>query len=68
MLVTTQPGKLRVYKNGQLLLDPALDISGRICTDGERGLLGVAVDPNFATNNYVYLYYTYKKHGVCPTE
>jgi glucose/arabinose dehydrogenase/PKD repeat protein len=29
-----------------------------ICSNGERGLLGVAVDPGFATNRYVYLYYT----------
>ena len=65
LLVTTTPGKLRVYKDGALLANPALDISGKICTNGERGLLGVAVDPNFATNNYIYLYYTFKKHGVC---
>ena len=65
MLVTTAPGRLRVYKDGALLANPALDISGNVCTNGGRGLLGVAVDPNFATNNYIYLYYTYKKHGVC---
>jgi glucose/arabinose dehydrogenase len=56
---------LRVYEHGALLTTPALDISGKVCTNGGRGLLGVAVDPNFATNNYIYLYYTYKKHGVC---
>ena len=49
-----------------LLQNPALDISGRVCSNSERGLLGVAVDPNFAANHYVYLYYTYKKRGVCP--
>ena len=65
MLVTTAPGKLRVYKDGALLPNPALDISGNVCTDGGRGLLGIAVDPDFATDNYVYLYYTFKKHGVC---
>jgi glucose/arabinose dehydrogenase/PKD repeat protein len=34
------------------------------------GVLGVAVDPDFGTasNNYVYLYYTFKKFGVCPNE
>jgi glucose/arabinose dehydrogenase len=50
MLVATQPGQLRVYKNGQLLQTPALDISSKLCTNSERGLLGVAVDPNFSTN------------------
>jgi len=65
LLVTTAPGKLRVYKDGALLANPALDISGKVCTNGARGLLGIAVDPNFATNNYIYLFYTFKKHGVC---
>jgi glucose/arabinose dehydrogenase len=66
LLVTSEPGRLRVYKDGALLANPALDISGEVCTNGARGLLGVAVDPNFSTNNYIYLFYTFKKHGVCP--
>jgi glucose/arabinose dehydrogenase/PKD repeat protein len=66
LLVTSEPGRLRVYKNGALLANPALDISGKVCTNGARGLLGIAVDPDFATNNYIYLFYTFKKHGVCP--
>src|ERR671921_2638559 len=66
MLVTTATGRLRVYKDGALLPNPALDISGKVCTNGGRGLVGIAVDPNFATNNYIYLFYTFKKHGVCP--
>jgi glucose/arabinose dehydrogenase len=65
MLITTQPGRLRVY-NSALLPTPALDLSGVVCSDSERGLLGVAVDPQFVTNHYVYLYYTYKKFGTCP--
>ena len=65
LLVATAPGRLRVYQNGALLASPALDISAKTCTNGGRGLLGVAVDPNFATNHYIYLYYTFKKHGVC---
>src|SRR5919112_2406558 len=67
MIIATQPGQLRVYKNGQLVQTPALDISGKLCTNSERGLLGVAVDPDFSTNKYVYLFYTYNKFGVCPT-
>jgi glucose/arabinose dehydrogenase len=67
MLVATQPGQLRIYKNGQLLQTPALNVSSKICANSERGMLGVAVDPNFSTNKYVYLYYTYNKVGVCPT-
>ena len=67
VLVTDQSGKVRVIKNGVLLATPALDITDKVCSDGERGLLGIAVDPQFATNHFVYVYYTFKKYGGCPT-
>lgn len=56
LFVCLQAGQLRVVKNDVLLPDPFLTVS----TDfsGERGLLGIAFDPNFYTNNYVYVYYT----------
>ena len=53
MLVTSQEGKLRVYEDETLLPEPALDLTDEICTDAGRGLLGIAVDPNFATNHYI---------------
>ena len=65
MLVTTKTGALRVVSGGTLLSTPALDFTSRICADSERGLLGVAVDPQFASNRFVYLFYTHKKFGVC---
>jgi glucose/arabinose dehydrogenase len=68
ILIASRPGELRVYKNGALLGTPALDLKSEICDNKERGLLGLAVDPNFSTNHYVYLYYTYRKHGVCPQD
>ncbi|WP_208719251.1 PQQ-dependent sugar dehydrogenase [Corallococcus sicarius] len=67
MLITTQPGAVRVFKNGALLPTPALNLSASICSNSERGVLGVAVDPQFTSNRYVYLYYTFKKSGVCTT-
>ena len=67
MLVSTQPGTLRLRKKGATGTTQALDISGKICSNSERGMLGVAVDPRFSSNRYVYVYYTYKKRGVCPT-
>ncbi|MGH2560492.1 MAG: DUF7594 domain-containing protein [Thermomicrobiales bacterium] len=63
VLITTQGGRLRLYSNGTLRSTPALDLSGRVCADFERGLLGVAVDPSFSSNGYVYLYYTYDWAG-----
>jgi glucose/arabinose dehydrogenase len=67
LLITTLPGQLRVFQNGNLLATPALDISSRICANSERGLLGLAVDPDFASNNFIFLYYTFKKFDGCPT-
>src|SRR4030095_3592132 len=42
--------------NGALLATPFVSLT--VDANGERGLLGVAFDPNFATNNFVYVYYT----------
>ena len=56
LFVSQQGGKLRVIKNGQLLTQPFLSLT--VDTAGDRGLIGVAFDPNFAINQYVYLYYT----------
>ena len=69
ILITTQTGQVRVVKNGALLPDPALDLGAldRVCTNLERGLLGVAVDPGFSDSHYVYLYYTDKNGSQCPS-
>jgi glucose/arabinose dehydrogenase len=67
VLVTAQGGQLRVVQNGQLVAQPAIAFGGRVCTNSERGLLGVAVDPLFAQNSFIYLYYTFNKHNACPT-
>ncbi len=56
LFVCLQGGNLRVIKNGALLPTPFLTLT--VDSSGERGLLGVAFDPNFATNNFVYVYYT----------
>jgi glucose/arabinose dehydrogenase len=56
VFVAQQGGALRVIKNGALLSQPFLTVS--VNASGERGLLGIAFDPQFATNNFVYVYYT----------
>src|ERR1051325_499897 len=57
LFIGTQEGNLRVISSsGTLLTTPFVSVT----TDasGERGLLGIAFDPDFATNQYVYIYYT----------
>jgi glucose/arabinose dehydrogenase len=56
LFVCLQGGDLRVIKNGVLL--PAVFKHLTVDSSGERGLLGIAFDPNFSTNNFVYVYYT----------
>lgn len=56
IFVCRQNGELRVIKNGSLLATPFLTVS--VNSSGERGLLGVAFHPDFANNNFVYVYYT----------
>jgi glucose/arabinose dehydrogenase len=56
IFVAEQGGNLRIIKNGTLLTNPFLQVT--VDPDGERGLIGIALDPDFATNNYFYVYYT----------
>ena len=56
LFVCLQGGQLRVIKNGALLATPFVTVT--INSTGERGLLGVTFDPSFATNRFVYVYYT----------
>lgn len=58
VLVTTQTGNLRVVDHNVLVASPALHLN--VDFTGERGLLGVAHDPNFAANHFIYLYHTVK--------
>jgi glucose/arabinose dehydrogenase len=56
LFVLEQDGDCRVIKNGQLLAQPFLSIS--VENSGERGLLGIAFDPGFSSNRWVYFYHT----------
>lgn len=54
--VANQDGRLLVIKGGVLLGTPMLTLS--VDNTGERGLIGVTLHPNFATNGWIYVYYT----------
>jgi glucose/arabinose dehydrogenase/PKD repeat protein len=65
LLIAEKVGRLRVYKAGALLATPALNLGSKACSNSERGLLGIAVDPAFSSSRYVYLFYTFNKYGSC---
>jgi len=56
IFVAQQNGILRVIKNNSLLAAPFVTLT--VNSTGERGLIGIAIDPDFTSNNYIYLYYT----------
>jgi uncharacterized protein (TIGR03437 family) len=65
MLITAKGGALRIWDGQALLPTPALDLTARTCANSERGLLGVAVDPGFVRNGFIYLYYTHRNTPTC---
>jgi hypothetical protein len=58
LYVVEQGGTIRVMRNGQLAGGPFLDVSSRISSGGERGLLGLAFHPRFAANGRLFVNYT----------
>lgn len=57
MFVTRKAGQVRIIENGQLLATPFATITP-IVTTSECGLIGLAFDPNYAVNRYVYFFVT----------
>jgi uncharacterized repeat protein (TIGR03806 family) len=58
--VIEQEGVLKVFNNAANVTaaTTALDLTARVDAGGEKGLLGIAFHPSFATNRYVFLSYT----------
>lgn len=57
IFITERTGSIRIVKSGQLQPEPWLTLD--VAAVGEGGLLGLALDPRFAENRYVYVAYTY---------
>ena len=58
LFIVEKSGLIKVLdlNTGQVLATPFLDVSGQVLTDNERGLLGLAFDPNYASNGLFYVY------------
>ncbi|MCI0588206.1 MAG: PQQ-dependent sugar dehydrogenase [Planctomycetes bacterium] len=63
LFVVQQGGLIRIRKNGVTLATPFLNVAPLILSGGERGLLGMAFHPNYATNGFFYIYYTRTPDG-----
>jgi glucose/arabinose dehydrogenase len=58
LFIVEQGGQIRIVQNGAIVTTPFLDISQKISAGGERGLLGMAFDPQYVTNGYFFVYFT----------
>ncbi len=58
LFVVEQGGRVRVVQGGKLLAGSFLDVSAKVDTNGERGLLGLAFHPDFASNGRLFIHYT----------
>jgi glucose/arabinose dehydrogenase len=57
LFIVEKGGLIKILENGALLPTPFLDLSNSVNAEGERGLLGLAFDPDFATNRRFYVDY-----------
>ncbi len=58
LFIVERSGRIRIVQGGALLATPFLDISSRVSAEGEGGLLSIAFHPQYASNGFVFLYYT----------
>ena len=58
LFIIEQAGLIRILQAGELLPVPFLDISDRVDCCGERGLLGLAFHPDYASNGQFYVHYS----------
>jgi glucose/arabinose dehydrogenase len=58
LFVVEQGGRVRVVRRGRVLPRPFLDVSDRVSSGGERGLLSLAFAPDYARSGRFYVYYT----------
>ncbi len=59
LYIAEKSGLVKVVRNGVLQTDPFIDIQNQVNDTRDRGLLDIAVHPEFETNPYVYLLFTY---------
>jgi aldose sugar dehydrogenase len=59
LLVTERPGRLRVILDGKLQEKP-LHVFDEVSASDEEGLMGIAVDPDYSKNKYLFFMYAYK--------
>lgn len=60
---TERSGAIRVIKNNVLLPDPLITLRAPFTSQGEGGLMGLVLDPNYSQNHYMYVMHSYTEGG-----
>ena len=63
LFVVEQRGTIQIIENGMTLGTPFLDIQDIVAAGGERGLLGLAFHPDYASNGFFYVHYSNERVG-----
>ena len=64
LVIEKATGNVRRVQGGQVAAEPVIDLA--VNYFDERGLLGIEIHPDFATNGYVYLYWTARDDSAAP--
>ncbi|GAA0086440.1 PQQ-dependent sugar dehydrogenase [Clostridium sp. CTA-7] len=56
---TERSGSIRIIENGKLYPQPLIKFSQPFTSQGEGGLMGIALDPNYSQNHYIYVMHSY---------
>jgi glucose/arabinose dehydrogenase len=68
LFIVEKTGRIRVIDGGVLLPEPFLDLSDRVSTNSEQGLLGLAFHPDFDRNQRFFVYYTGRDGAITVAE
>ncbi|KAJ49105.1 quinoprotein glucose dehydrogenase, partial [Clostridium tetanomorphum DSM 665] len=56
---TERSGAIRIIEDGKLLIQPLITFGAPFVSRGEGGLMGIALDPNYSQNHYMYVMHSY---------
>ena len=68
LLVVQRGGRIRTINNGTIVNNDFLNITSKVLSGGERGLLGMTFHPDFENNGYFYVNYTATGGGATVVE
>ncbi|NNE34905.1 MAG: hypothetical protein HKN13_06700, partial [Rhodothermales bacterium] len=63
IFVAEKRGRVYIIEAGVKLSTPFINLESEVLDHWDRGLLGIVLDPNFASNEHVYLLYSYDRDG-----